>query len=61
MVIRPHPRLSPDGFVAQNVGHVISNHGSWVLLSWVDEVGVQLDVLQDEDVADWPELAPAQT
>lgn len=54
-----HPRLSPDGFVAQHTGRDINGHGPWILLSWDDESGLKLEALDDEDVADWPELVPS--
>lgn len=48
-------RVNPDGYVAQRFNFDFNGAGNWVLTFFADS-GLQVKVLTDEDVSDWPEL-----
>lgn len=48
-------RLSPEGFVAQQIE--VNGERAWVL-THLTEAGVEVKLLGDQDVAGWVELAP---
>ena len=51
----PEGRVSPDGFIAQR-WPVPVNDRRWVLLRVDAHEQMELKVLTDADVADWPQL-----
>jgi excisionase family DNA binding protein len=53
-------RLSPDGFVAQRVGHGENGSGRWVLATLDLDGGVYVRACSDDEVSDWPHLGIAE-
>jgi hypothetical protein len=49
-------RRSPDGYVAQRMPIDINGHGHWLLTGLNEHGQVDLQVLADDEVADWPPL-----
>lgn len=48
-------RVSPDGFVAQRFDRDFNGAGNWVL-TYLSDHGIEVKVLNDIAVADWPRL-----
>lgn len=48
-------RVDPDGFVAQRFDRDFNGHGNWIL-TYLTEQGVEIRVLNDDEVASWPQL-----
>jgi hypothetical protein len=51
----PQVRQAPSGFVAQRMQEEMNGHGWW-LLTYAENGAVNLLVLNDDEVADWPAL-----
>lgn len=49
-------RLSPRGFVVQRMEKDINGKGHWVETFATEDSYMNLEVFNDEEVADWPRL-----
>lgn len=54
--LRFDARLSPRGFVAQRMEEDINGKGHWVETFATEGSYMNLEVFNDEEVADWPRL-----